>query len=147
MVSDPTSQDTAMPNPLPYLDARIEQGVLVLTITRRQIEGEDVAAHLKEDLLAAVTQHGVFRVVLDLSNTCYVSSIAFWPLLRLRQFLKDREGRLIVCGLSGAVHDVFTSTRMVSASGAVDAPFEVAPDRDIALARLRADSPASRQDS
>jgi anti-anti-sigma factor len=127
-----------MPNALPYLDAAIEQGVLVLTITRRQIEGEDIAAGLKEELLAAVARHGINKVVLDLKNTRYVSSIAFWPLLRLRQYLKDQEGRLIICGLTGAVDEVFTSTRMVSASGSLDAPFETAPDRDLAVARLSA---------
>lgn len=127
-----------MPDMLPYLDARLEQGVLVLTITRKQIEGEENAAGLKEELLAAVTTHGISRVVLDLKNTRYVSSIAFWPLLRLRQFLHDQQGRLIICGLSGAVHEVFTTTRMVSATGSLDAPFEMAPDSDVAIARLRA---------
>src|SRR5438067_10618958 len=122
-----------MPDALPYLETQIDQGVLVLTITRRQIEGEDHAAGLKEELLAAVTRHGIFKVVLDLKNTRYVSSIAFWPLLRLRQFLNDQYGRLIICGLTGAVHEVFTTTRMVSASGLLDAPFEMAADRDIAI--------------
>jgi anti-anti-sigma factor len=133
-----------MPNELPYLDTEIEQGVLVLTILRRQIEGEDIAAGLKEDLLAAVTRHGLNKVVLDLRNTRYVSSIAFWPLLRLRQHLNDQEGRLIICGLSGAVEEVFTTTRMVSASGSLDAPFEMAADRDMAIARLNAAPPGPK---
>ena len=127
-----------MSDKLPYLDSSLEQGVLVLTVTRRQIEGEDTAAGLKEELLATVARHGVYKVVLDLQNTRYVSSIAFWPLLGLRQFLKEQNGRLILCGLTGAVQEVFTTTRMVSANGSLDAPFELAPDRDIAIARLRA---------
>jgi anti-anti-sigma factor len=129
-----------MPNPPPFLETSIEQGVLVLTVTRQQIEGEASAAGLKEELLDVVSRHALNKVVLDLKNTRYVSSIAFWPLLRLRQFLNDQQGRLILCGLSGAVHEVFTSTRMVSASGALDAPFEMAADRDLAIARLRGGS-------
>jgi anti-anti-sigma factor len=120
-----------------YLETSIEDGVLVLTVTRRQIEGEDSAAGLKEELLDAVNRHGLVKVVLDLKNTRYVSSIAFWPLLQLRKRLLEQDGRLILCGLTGAVHEVFTSTRMVSASGAVAAPFEVAPDRAVAITRLR----------
>ncbi len=119
-----------------YLEASIDEGVLVLTVTQRQIEGEDSAARLKEELVEAVTRHGIFKVVLDLENTRYVSSIAFWPLLRLRQVLADQGGRLILCGLTGAVHEVFLSTRMVRASGSLDAPFEMAPDRALAVARL-----------
>jgi hypothetical protein len=34
------------------------------------------------------------------------------------------------------VYEVFTTTKMVSSSGSLDAPFEVAPDRETALARL-----------
>ena len=120
----------------PLLDARLEAGVLVLTVTARQIEGEEVASALKEELLAALTAHECRWVVLDLKATRYVSSIAFWPLLRLRAHLAGRQGRLIVCGLTGAVHDVFATTKMVSSTGATDAPFEVAPDREAAVARL-----------
>jgi anti-anti-sigma factor len=122
----------------PYFDTAIEHGVLILTITRRQIEGEGLAQVLKEALLAAVARAKLTKVVLDLQHTRYVSSIAFWPLLALRRHLSDQNGRLILCGLTGAVHDVFTSTKMVSGSGTTTAPFEVAPDIDTAISRLRA---------
>jgi anti-anti-sigma factor len=121
----------------PYLESAVEDGVLVLTVLRQQIEGEDLAQGLREELLAAVGKAGVAKVVLDLKNTRYVSSIAFWPLLTLRRQLAERGGQLIVCGLTGAVHDVFTTTKMVSTSGALNSPFDVAPDRASAVARLR----------
>jgi anti-anti-sigma factor len=114
--------------------------VLVLTVLRRQIEGEDLAAGLKEELLATVASYGATRVVLDLSQTRYVSSIAFWPLLALRRQLADQDGRLLICGLTGAVHEVFTTTKMVSSAGALNTPFEMAPDREAAVALL-ADKP------
>jgi anti-anti-sigma factor len=125
-----------MQAPMPYLEASVERGVLVLTITRQQIEGEDIALGLKDELLATVAHHAIDKVVLDLRNTRYVSSIAFWPLLALRRQLSDRGGRLIVCGLSGAVHDIFTTTKMVSSAGALNAPFEMASDREAAVAML-----------
>jgi anti-anti-sigma factor len=125
-----------MPEATSYLEASTEQGVLVLTVTRPQIEGEDIAAALKEELLSTVAKHGLNKVVLDLSNTRYVSSIAFWPLLTLRRQLGEQGGKLIICGLTGAVEEVFTTTKMVSSSGSTDAPFEMAPDREAAVARL-----------
>jgi anti-anti-sigma factor len=120
----------------PYVESTIENGVLVLTIIRQQIEGEDLAAGLREDLLAAVTHSRLNRVVLDLRNTRYVSSVAFWPLLTLRRQLNDQGGKLLLCGLTGAVHDIFTSTKMITGSGSLNAPFEVVPDRATAVARL-----------
>jgi anti-anti-sigma factor len=120
----------------PYLEPSVERGVLVLTILRQQIEGEDLALGLKDELLATVAHYDIPRVVLDLKNTRYVSSIAFWPLLALRRQLGDRGGRLIVCGLTGAVHEIFTTTKMVSSAGSLNAPFEMAPDRESAVALL-----------
>src|SRR4051812_10853824 len=99
----PKPTEGAMADTGPLLDAALEQGVLVLTVARRQIEGEEVAERLKDELLAAVAAHNARWVVLDLKNTRYVSSIAFWPLLRLRQHLNGVEGRLIICGLTGSV--------------------------------------------
>jgi anti-anti-sigma factor len=130
-----------MPDTTPYLECGVERGVLVLTIARRQIEGEDIALGLKDELLATVAKHGIHKVVLDLKNTRYVSSIAFWPLLALRRQLHDVNGRLVVCGLTGAVHDIFTTTKMVSSSGALNAPFEMAADREAAVALLAGDTP------
>ncbi len=124
----------------PYLTTSVESGVLILAITRRQIEGEGLAQALKEELLTAVTSSGLVKVVLDLQQTRYVSSIAFWPLLALRRHLIEQSGRLILCGLNGAVLDVFSSTKMVSGSGSTTAPFEVAPDRAAAVTRLTSEA-------
>jgi anti-anti-sigma factor len=124
----------------PCLEVALEKGVLVLTVVRPQIEGEEVARRLKEELLAATQHHATNRVVIDLKNTCYVSSIAFWPLLALRRQLQDTGGRLLICGLTSAVEDIFTTTKMVSSGGAVNAPFEVAANRAEAVARLTGES-------
>src|SRR5262245_6285200 len=65
--------------PNPVLDASHEGDVLVVTVLRKQIEGEEVAQALKEELLAHVARSGLSKVVMDLRNTRYVSSIVFWP--------------------------------------------------------------------
>lgn len=122
------------------LESTVVGDTLVLSVCTRQIEGEAIAMRLKEDLSAAVEKHGLVKVVLDLGQTRYLSSIAFWPLLALRKQLQARKGRLVLCGLTGVVEDVFTSTKMVSSSGSADAPFEVTVDRETALARLASEA-------
>jgi anti-anti-sigma factor len=120
----------------PLLQSSLEQGVLVLTIVQPRIQGEEAAQALREELHAAVERAGAKWVVIDLQHARYLSSVAFWPLLSLRRELLDAGGRLIICGLSGDIEDVFMTTKMISTGGAVDAPFEVAPDVPAAIARF-----------
>ena len=121
----------------PLLHAVVEQGVLVLTITQERIQGEEIAHGLREEMRIAVEQAGVQRVVVDLRNTRYMSSVAFWPLLSLRKQLLETGGRLLICGLSEDIEDIFRTTRMISSGGEADAPFEVAPDAAAALERMK----------
>lgn len=123
----------------PLLHSYVEQGVLVLTIAQPRIEGEDIAHNLREEMRRAVEQAGLQRVVVDFRHTRYLSSVAFWPLLGLRKQLLEAGGRLMICGLSGDIEDVFTTTKMISSGGAVDAPFEVVADSSAAIARLLGD--------
>ena len=127
-----------MSDQTPILECNREDDILILTVTTRQIEGEDTAIRLKDELTKAVEESGLVKVVLDLKATRYLSSIAFWPLLTLRKYLTQRKGRLILCGLTGAVEDVFMSTKMISSGGSTDAPFEVAVDRAAAIEKLQA---------
>ena len=120
----------------PLLYSSLEQGVLVLTIVQPRLQGEEIAHELREEMRRAVEQAGVQRVVIDLQQVRYLSSVAFWPLLSLRKHLLETGGRLIICGLSGDIEDVFATTKMISTDGAADAPFEVAPDAASAVARL-----------
>ncbi len=121
----------------PFLQSSLEQGVLVLTMVQPRIQGEEAAQALRDELHAAVGQAGVKWVVIDLQHARYLSSVAFWPLLSLRRELLSAGGRLIICGLSGDIEDVFMTTKMISPGGEVDAPFEVAPDVPAAIARFK----------
>lgn len=126
-----------------YLHSRIEQGVVVLTLGVPRLEGEEVAEQLRQELIAAVTLSGVYIAIIDFSNVKYLSSVAFRPLLSLRRKLRELNGRLILCGLSKVIGDVFYTTRMVSQGGEVAAPFELQPDVPSALSRLLNQTPPS----
>ena len=125
----------------PAVQSSVENGVLVLTLLWTHIEGEEAAHTLGREIQAAVEKAGATAVVVDLGRTRFLSSAAFWPLLNLRRQLLPKGGRLMICGLTGAVEDVFCTTRMISTDGSVDAPFQMAPDRAAAVARL-ADAPS-----
>jgi anti-anti-sigma factor len=122
----------------PLLRTSVEQDILVLTIVQPRIQGEEIAHQLREEMQLALQGAGVNRVVLDFQHVRYLSSVAFWPLLTLRRQLLNSGGRLLICGLSGDIEDVFMTTKMISSGGMADAPFEVASDVAAAIEKIRA---------
>ncbi len=123
------------PPPYRYLKSSTEQGVLVLTVTATKIQDEELGNALREELVAAVAEAGAQKVVVNFQHTVYVSSVAFRPLLHLRQKLQATGGRLILCGLSPVIGDLFYTTRLASSTGST-APFQLEPDVAAAVARL-----------
>jgi anti-anti-sigma factor len=119
-----------------HLRAILDRGVLVLTITETEIQGEEIATELRQEMLEAIKDPALKSVVVNFEHTQYISSAAFWPLLSLHRKLQERGGRLTVCGLNQVVGDVFYSTRLISPSGSFAAPFGVETDVASAVASL-----------
>jgi anti-sigma B factor antagonist len=124
-----------MPSPR-HLSFEITNGLLVVSILDAEIQGEAIAGALRDELLKAHADSGCSRVIVDFQRTRYISSVAFWPLLSLHRKLQASQGRLIVCGLSPSVGDVFFTTRLASPSGEFAAPFGFEPDLASALASM-----------
>jgi anti-anti-sigma factor len=124
-----------------HLKSSIEQGVLVLTIIDTELQDEKVAEAILQDFLAQINHHRALKVVVDLCNIKYLSSVAFRPFLSLRRRLCEAGGRMMLCGLSSVVGDIFYTTRLVSATGSFDAPFEITKDVAGAIARLSGNTP------
>ncbi len=119
------------------LDCQADGDVLVLTIRDKEIQGEDVANGLRDEMLAAAAEFSPRHVVVNFVNIEYISSVAFWPLLSLHRKLQEQGGRVTVCGLNPTVGDVFYNTRLISPGGSFTAPFGVETDVKAAVARLR----------
>jgi anti-anti-sigma factor len=119
-----------------HLTTRVEQTVLVMTLTDPQLQDEKLAAEILQEFLDALGQFASQRVVIDMQHIQYLSSVAFRPLLRLRAKLQENGGRMILCGLTPVVGDIFYTTKMLSPSGSFDAPFQMEPDVAAAVDRL-----------
>lgn len=124
------------PNKSPQSSRRVEQGVLVITLTGPDLQDEKTASLLQGELAEAVQTENVYLVVLDLQNLRYISSVAFRPLLNLRRLVGEKQGRLALCNVSKVVGDILYTTRMVMAEGNTFAPFEIVGDLGEALAML-----------
>jgi anti-anti-sigma factor len=129
-----------MSEPQPrHLKSSIEQGILVLTITETQLQNEAQTETLLHEMLAAVSSLRVPKLVSNFQHIKYISSVAFRPLLHLRRKVQEAAGRMVLCGLTPVVGDVFYTTRLVSPDGSFAAPFEMEPDVASAIARLKSD--------
>jgi anti-sigma B factor antagonist len=119
-----------------HLSYQVNNGILVVSIVDAEIQGEVIASALRDELLRVHERSGCSHVIVDFQRTRYISSVAFWPLLSLHRKLQASQGRLIVCGLSPSVGDVFFTTRLISPTGEFAAPFGFEPDLASALASM-----------
>lgn len=107
--------------------------IVVLTLSEPQLQGDPISEELRADLLDAVERTGAHHVVLDFQHVIFLSSVAFRPLLSLHRKLKERGGRLVLCGMKDRVAEVFHVTRLVSTTGTSGAPFELQADAAAAV--------------
>ena len=114
----------------------IDCPVVVLTIQPAQILGDDLADELRDQLLAVAIQSQARNVVLNFQNVGFLSSAGFRPLLSLHRVLRQQGGKLLLCGLTPTVTEIFEVTRLISTRGQMRAPFEVFPDVPSAVASL-----------
>jgi anti-anti-sigma factor len=108
----------------------------VVRLTESQVMGDTVADMLRDDLLALYEQTKGIHAIIDMEKVVYLSSAGIRPLLALNRQVRDREGRLILCGLTKDVEGVFVATRLISNNRSTPATFEHAADVPTAIANL-----------
>ena len=128
----------------PRVQGRVQDDVLVVTITEPKLHGDKVTHALRQDLQALIDSARLSRVVLDFSPVVSLSSEAFRPLLSLRRHLSEAGGRLVLCNLSPLVAQAFQATRLVGGLRTSSAAFEVQPDLGSAIGSLTHVDPRTR---
>jgi anti-anti-sigma factor len=122
----------AMTKPASY----IQCPVVVLTFTQDQIQGDEMADAIRDQLLAVAVQSQARNAILDFRHVRFLSSTCFRPLLSLHKLLRKQNGKLLLCGLCPEVFEIFEVTRLICTKGITRAPFEVFPDIPAAVASL-----------
>jgi anti-anti-sigma factor len=115
-----------------YLTSRIEQGVLVLTITEPELHTE-LAESLLQEMTAAVDRAGARQVVLDCAKVKFLTSACLGALVTFRHFLRDKNGRMLLCSVDPLVADVLVTTRLADMSSSSKIPFGMTPDAAAAV--------------
>ena len=122
---------------LPSLAKRLDQEVLVLTITAPEFCDDESAGAMRQELLAAVAPAQTRKVVLDFQYVQYIASAGIRLLLNFRRQFHSSGGRLVLCSLNGLISNVLNTARLIGTSdSSLPALFETAPDVSAAIARL-----------
>ena len=88
-----------------------------------------VSAELEDQLMKAVEENGIDRLVLNMQNVEYMSSSGFRVAIALLRKLSDKGGALKICCLKPAVKRIFDVIELTSL-------FEIFETEDEALATL-----------
>ena len=120
-----------------HLDTRLDQDVLVLTFTSKDLCDEDAVEAVRQELLTAVDSGDTRKAVLDFQHVTYIASPGIRLLLGFRRHFQTRGGRLVLCALAPLISDVLNTARLISAAGStLPVLFETAPDVPAGIARL-----------
>ena len=83
---------------------RTEEDLIVLTPPERLDTTNSPDA---EREIVSKIEEGATRVVIDLSNTSFVSSAGLRVILKVAKLLHQQDGALALCGLSDQITEVF----------------------------------------
>lgn len=109
----------------------LEGTVLIVDVIPEQLRDISVVQSLREGVIAAIEQTNVKNVVIDLSRVKHIGSVAFLAFLAIRR--QSGIDRIVLCGLSEFVQELFRMCKLIATPGAKSAPFEQAATRQEAI--------------
>lgn len=129
-----------MSGPYRHIGAKSTEGTLVLTIEVEQVKDFTVSEELRYELVHAVKSRESKRIVIDLRNMTFMTSLACVAFIGVRQAMKDVEGRIVLCNMTEFIHKVFSAKRLLIRSKKNgNVAFESAATLEDALAMLATD--------
>jgi anti-anti-sigma factor len=123
-----------------HLKRRVEQGILVLTLTDMEIISEGVTEDLRLELLAAAGSQENPKVIIDFQGVRIISTTCLRALLSFRRHLREKGGQPLLCNLASQVAEVLFTTRLVSPTPSALIPFAMAPDMAAAITHFSAEA-------
>ncbi|HUG94483.1 MAG TPA: STAS domain-containing protein [Planctomycetaceae bacterium] len=120
-----------------YFRVREDGEVVITAIVVPQLTEEENIEQMGQEFFTLVDQYECRRLVVDLSHVEYATSAALGKLITLHRRLHRHDGKLVLCGVRGALAEILATSRLLDY-------FHVADDADGAAAQLRADNAPPR---
>ena|SRR5687768_225898 len=126
-----------MANNYERISAKVDRGVLILTIEPYRITEYELAEAIGRELIAAVVEHNATKVVVDLANVQYMGSVGYGPLISLRGRIRASGGRLVLCNMAPIIHELFETTRLLVNPNSPQSLFEFTSSVESAVSLLQ----------
>ena len=86
--------------------------IAVVNFVDKKILDEQNIQMIADDLFRLVDELGRRKVLLNFSNVEFMSSAALGKLIRLHQRLHSIGGKLVLCGISKSILEIFEITKL-----------------------------------
>lgn len=103
---------TTQPPRKPRITVADVGDIAVVQFVDKKILDEQNIQMIGDDLFRLVDELGRRKVLLNFGNVQYMSSAALGKLIRLHQRLHSIGGKLVLCGISKDLYDVFAITKL-----------------------------------
>lgn len=102
--------------------------IAILNLTLDSILWED--SDQLNEAFTSLLQEGNNKIILDLTNTRYISSLIIASFVVMLKRTKEKGGSLIICGPTGKVREIFSITNL-------DKVFDITATREEAINKLK----------
>ncbi|HMB04919.1 MAG TPA: STAS domain-containing protein [Isosphaeraceae bacterium] len=104
-------------------------GITLVSIVEGDLLAEDVIQEVGEQLLRLVEVMGEAKLVISFRDVRYMSSAMVGQLVKLRKKVAKAKGRMILCGFSPVLREVFRISQL-------DRLLEIQENEQLALDRF-----------
>lgn len=112
---------------------QITDEVLVLTPQVEQMRDTEICYSIRDGMTDYVKQVDHRRVVIDMQNVNFVSSIGILAFLNLRRAVPNADERIIFCNLSASLTGMFRICKLISENPNDPTPFDSVDTLESAL--------------
>jgi len=95
-----------------HLSVHDREGVTVVEFAERKILEELTIREIESELVAVVENREGIKLVLNFTNVGHFSSAALGSLNKLFELVREKNGRMILTGISPRIMDVFEITNL-----------------------------------
>ena len=117
-----------------HISVSSDQDVLVLTIIPNRVTDFGLAEAMGRELTDSTQQQQATKVIVDMGNVSFLSSVGYGPLVSLRAYVRQQGGRMVLCNLNAVVKETFDATRLLINPRSPNSMFEFADDLEKAIA-------------
>lgn len=113
-----------------------QEGITIMTLTLNTLTHEDNRELMQA--FDALLNAGNKKIILDLLNTKYISSLILASLVFMQKRAKDTGGNLLICNVQNQVKEIIEVTNL-------DKIFDIMTDRQAAIDKLAGKSQESQK--